>query len=112
MRYEDAAWRPHDEVEAIFASGSEEAICDALAGAALKDDDASWIESWCLMLAESRSVAIRGLAATCLGHAARRFGKIQPEPVALLRRLSTDAEVGGLADEALNDVATFADPTG
>jgi hypothetical protein len=110
MRYEDAAWRPHDDVEAIFASGSEEAICDALAGAALKDDDAAWIESRCVMLAESQSVAIRGLAATCLGHVARRFGRIQPESVALLRRLSADPEVGGLADDALDDVATFADP--
>ena len=89
-----------------------QAICDALAGAALKDDDAAWIEPWCVMLAESRSAAIRGLAATCLGHAARRFGRIPPESVALLRQLSADPEVGGLADEALNDVATFADPTG
>jgi hypothetical protein len=43
---------------------------------------------------------------------ARRFGRIHPESVALLTRLSADAEVGGLADEALSDVATFADPTG
>jgi hypothetical protein len=112
MRYHDPEWRPHDEVEAIFASGSEEAICDALAAAALKDDDAEWIESWCVSLAESRSVAIRGLSATCLGHVARRFGEIQPESVTLLRRLSADHEIGGRADDALDDVAMFANQPG
>ena len=97
VHYHDPAWRPHNEVEAIFASGSEEAICDALVGAALKDDDAAWIESWCVTLAESQSDAIRGLAATCLGHVARRFETIRPESVALLSRLSADPELGRLA---------------
>jgi hypothetical protein len=112
MRYHDPEWRPHDEVEAIFASGSEEVICDVLVGAALKDDDPEWIESWCVSLAESRSAAIRGIAATCLGHVARRFGTIRPDSVKLLKRLSADAEIGGRADDALDDVAMFADQPG
>ena len=57
-------------------------------------------------------MAIRGLAATCLGHVARRFGTIQPESVALLRLLSADADIGGRADDALDDVAMFADQPG
>ena len=94
MRYHDPEWRPHDEVEAIFASESEDTISDALAGASLKHDDAEWIESRRVSLAE-RSLAIRGLAAADLGQVTRRFGKIQPESVTLLRRLTAEEEISG-----------------
>jgi hypothetical protein len=107
MRYEDPQPLPHDEAEAVFASGDDTAICNALVGAALHDEDAAWVESWCLRLGGSHSADVRGLAATCLGHVARRFGAIRPESLELLRNLRDDPAVGGRADDALDDVRTF-----
>ena len=107
VRYEDPQPLPHDEAEAVFASGDDAAICDALAGAALHDEDGAWVESWCLQLGGSQSVDVRGLAATCLGHVARLFGAIRPDSHELLERLRDDPAVCGRADDALDDVRRF-----
>jgi hypothetical protein len=107
VRYEDPQPLPHDEAEEVFGSGDDAAICNALAGAALYDEDAAWVEAWCLRLGGSHSADVRGLAATCLGHVARRFGSIRPDSLDLLGRLRNDPAVGGRADDALDDVRMF-----
>jgi hypothetical protein len=107
VRYEDPQWLPHDEADAIFAGADEAAICNALAGAALYDADAAWVESWCVRLGGSRSDDVRGLAATSLGHVARRFGA---DSLDLLNRLQGDPAVRGRADDALDDVRMFTRP--
>jgi hypothetical protein len=53
--------------------------------------------------------AIRGVAATCLGHVARIHRRIDREfVVPALTRLKSDPEVGGCAEDALEDIETFA----
>lgn len=107
MRYENPQPLPHGEAEAIFASGDDSAICNALVGAALHDGDADWVESWCLRLGVSQSDDVRGVAATCLGHVARRFGAVRRDSLELLERLQRDPAVGGRAEDALDDVRQF-----
>ena len=110
MRYEDPQWRPHHQAEAILAEGEESAVCETLIAAALYDDDAAWIESWCARLAGSSSPSVRGAAAICLGHVARRFRSIHGDSLELLRELGLDDDdyVRGQAQDALEDVEMFA----
>lgn len=106
-RYHAPRRRAHAEIEAVFATDNESAVCDALVAAALNDDDRLWIEAWCATLAENPSVNVRGVAVTCLGHVARRFGTLQTESVQLLRQLRADPDVTGRVEDALDDVAQF-----
>jgi hypothetical protein len=102
VRYEEPPWRPHDEVEAIFAGGDVDAICDALAD----PGSSHGVPASPTASQKTCAASLR----TCLGHVARRFGAIRPESLALLRRLRDDPQVGGRAADALDDVRTFMMP--
>ncbi|MGH3863826.1 hypothetical protein [Actinokineospora sp.] len=89
----------HPELFAILASAlgdrsGESAAADALVDIALRCDDLRFIEHCCLTLG-TRAVAgspLLGLAGLCLGHAARRFGSLSDESVALVEALACLAE--------------------
>ncbi|MET9966764.1 hypothetical protein ABZZ80_12825 [Streptomyces sp. NPDC006356] len=51
---------------------------------------------------------VRALAVTCVGHVARIHGEIGPDLVARVRGLLQDPGVGGRAEDALDDIASFA----
>jgi hypothetical protein len=78
-----SATRKFDEVhplermaaEAALASDDTEQICQPLVSIAFYDPDWHWVQEQCLALLSSKASAIRGLAATCLGHSARMHGQ-------------------------------------
>ncbi|MGW5374693.1 hypothetical protein ACWESM_04580 [Nocardia sp. NPDC003999] len=110
---------PHEVVAAVLerALGDrayEFEAADALVGSALNDDDREFVEHWCVQVG-TRAVdgsPLLGLAGLCLGHTARRFGRLSDESVALARSLSARAEadpsdVDGRALDGFDDVRSF-----
>nr|WP_245695326.1 hypothetical protein [Streptomyces antibioticus] len=85
-----------------------------LVGTALSDDDAEFVEYWCVQIG-TRAVPgspLLGLAGLCLGHAARRFGRLSEEALAVAKALATRAEadptdVDGRALDGYDDVRSF-----
>ncbi|MEU6706157.1 hypothetical protein [Streptomyces wuyuanensis] len=85
-----------------------------LVGTALNDEDADFVEFWCVQVG-TRAVPgspLLGLAGLCLGHAARRFGRLSDEALALAESLAARAEadptdVDGRAVDGYDDVRSF-----
>ena len=104
MATQEPAWRSHDRAELAFRSNDARAICSALADAALTDPDRGWVENWCVALAAHEELTVRQMAATCIGHVARRFETIDPIALVALEGLLRDPDVRGYAEDALADV--------
>lgn len=87
---------------------------ETLVGTALNDDDHAFVEHWCVEVgtrAEPGSPLL-GLAGLCLGHTARRFGRLGDEAVKLAESLACRAEadpadVDGRAMDGFDDVRSF-----
>ncbi|MET9221284.1 hypothetical protein ABZX65_21260 [Streptomyces sp. NPDC003300] len=85
-----------------------------LVGSALNDDDGDFVEHWCVQVG-TRAVPgspLLGLAGLCLGHTARRFGRLSDEALALVKSLAVRAEVDasdvdGRALDGYDDVRSF-----
>lgn len=67
----------------------------ALAGIALNEHDREFIEHCCIELGMRAAAGnqLLGLAGLCLGHAARRFGRLSERAVASAESLATRAEL-------------------
>ncbi|BCJ52198.1 hypothetical protein Asp14428_36730 [Actinoplanes sp. NBRC 14428] len=50
---------------------------------------------------------LRALAVTCMGHVGRLHGAVSPDIVTRLRGLLSDPALGGRAEDALDDIASF-----
>ncbi|MEU2395835.1 hypothetical protein [Streptomyces sp. NPDC007369] len=85
-----------------------------LVAIALNDDDREFVEHWCLEVG-TRAVPgspLLGLAGLCLGHTARRFGRLGLRALALVESLAARAEadpsdVDGRALDGYDDVRSF-----
>lgn len=96
--YEESFPIGRAEAIATFAGADEAATCRALVGLALHDPDWRFVERWCVDFLDDDRPAVRGLAATCLGHLARLHGELNTdEVVPRLRK----------AQDALDDIGTF-----
>ncbi|MFD8963415.1 hypothetical protein ACFV0C_00185 [Streptomyces sp. NPDC059568] len=80
----------------------------------MNDDAADFVEYWCVQVG-TRAVSgspLLGLAGLCLGHTARRFGRLSGEALALAQSLATRAEadptdVDARAVDGYDDVRSF-----
>jgi hypothetical protein len=117
MRFENPPALPHDESEGILSRALSQRpaprdAVNALVGMALGDDDAGFVERWCMRIAdEAVDPALKGLAALCIGHVARRFGEVTLEAATTVVRLFADAEVMAANPQpldALDDLDNFA----
>ncbi|MEU1543706.1 hypothetical protein ABZ461_37580 [Actinacidiphila glaucinigra] len=92
----------------------ETEAASVLVGSALNDDDREFVEHWCTEVG-TRAVPgspLLGLAGLCLGHTARRFGRLGDEALALAASLAARAEadpsdVDGRALDGYDDVRSF-----
>jgi hypothetical protein len=99
---------------ALRDRSTEGEAADALVGIALNDDEAEFVEHWCVQVG-TRAVSgspLLGLAGLCLGHTARRFGRLSDDALALAKSLSVRAEadptdVDGRALDGYDDVQEF-----
>lgn len=82
---------------------------DALLSLAYNDPDGHWVEEVLrgLLVAEC-DLQMRKLAVICLGHVARIHGTISVDSVSKLRSLQDDFTLGGIAEDALGDISSFA----
>ncbi|MFK0254415.1 hypothetical protein [Streptomyces sp. NPDC090445] len=110
---------PHDVVaetleRALRDRSWEGEAANVLVGSALNDDDREFVEHWCMEVG-TRAVPgspLLGLAGLCLGHTARRFGRLSPQALALVESLAARAEadpseVDGRALDGYDDVRYF-----
>ena len=94
----------HAQAEAAFRGDDTHAICSALAATTLTDWDRTWLESWCVALARHDALPVRQMAATCFGHIARRFRRLNQTSLDALDELCKDPGAITYAQAALEDV--------
>jgi hypothetical protein len=117
--FENPPALPHEVVvetmeRALRDRSAEGEAAGVLVGTALNDDDAEFVEYWCVQVGR-RAVTgspLLGLAGLCLGHTARRFGRLSDEALALAQSLALRAEadpadVDGRAVDGYDDVRSF-----
>jgi hypothetical protein len=119
LSFENPPALPHTVVvetleRALRDRSAEGEAARVLVGTALNDDDADFVEFWCVQVGK-RAVPgspLLGLAGPCLGHVARRFGRLSDEALALAETLAARAEaeptdVDGRAVDGYDDVRSF-----
>lgn len=81
----------------------------ALLSLTYNDPDRVWVERLLIgCLDQDCDPQIRALAVTCMGHVGRIHSSIGHEVVAKLRELLEDSALGGIAEDALSDIRSFA----
>ncbi|MFD3685151.1 hypothetical protein ACFWTE_10075 [Nocardiopsis sp. NPDC058631] len=117
--FENPPALPHDVVvqaveRALVDPVHEVEAAGALVGSALNDDDRAFIERCCIEVGTRAATGsqLLGLAGLCLGHTARRFGKLSQPAEALVEALALRAEldpsdVDGRALDGLDDIRSF-----
>jgi hypothetical protein len=119
LSFENPPALPHEVVvetleRALRDRAAEGEAASVLVGSALNDDDVEFVEHWCVQVG-TRAVPgspLLGLAGLCLGHTARRFGRLSDEALALVESLAMRAEadpsdVDGRAVDGYDDVRSF-----
>ncbi|WP_280424281.1 hypothetical protein [Nocardia carnea] len=119
MSFENPPAEPHEVVvetleRAVRDSTAAGEAANVLVGIALNDDDVEFVEHWCVQIGTRAAPGspLLGLAGLCLGHTARRFGRLGEEAVALAKSLAARAEadpsdVDGRAVDGYDDVRSF-----
>ena len=108
MRYVAVEPISRQEAEAAFTSGVSHAICDALVRLVYHDPDGKWLQEKCIEMSENSDAEVAGLAVTCLGHLARIHRTLDLERVLpILKRVRTNPELAGRAEDALDDIETY-----
>ncbi|MEU8699482.1 hypothetical protein AB0C61_17805 [Streptomyces sp. NPDC048680] len=118
-RFENPSALPH----AVVVEMLERALADrehepeaagVLVGTALNDEEQTFVEHWCVEVGTRAMPGspLLGLAGLCLGHTARRFGRLGDEALALAESLAARAEVDptdvdGRALDGFDDVRSF-----
>ncbi|WP_330461581.1 hypothetical protein OIB37_34760 [Streptomyces sp. NBC_00820] len=119
LSFENPPALPHEAVvealeRALYDRLAEGEAAGVLVGTALNDNDAEFVEHWCMEVG-TRAVPgspLLGLAGLCLGHTARRFGRLSDEALSLAKSLAARAEtdpsdVDGRALDGYDDVRSF-----
>ncbi|MGZ2359929.1 hypothetical protein LRE75_25065 [Streptomyces sp. 372A] len=119
LSFEDPPALPHEVVietleRALRDRSHEGEAADTLVGIALSDDAREFVEHWCMEVG-TRAVPgspLLGLAGLCLGHTARRFGRLGDGALALAKSLAVCAEadpkdVDGRALDGYDDIRSF-----
>ncbi len=107
-RYHSPDYPDLATAKSVLTGGDGRRVAEVLTGLALHHTNRRWIEAEAVRLAGHSDPKVRMVAATALGHLARRFGKIDEETVLpALRRLLKDPQVRGRAEDAMDDIAMF-----
>ena len=106
LTYQEPHPISREEAEAAFASRDPGHIALALVNVAYHDADWLWVQERCLGFVRDDVAAVRQIAVTCLGHAARVHRRLDLARVLpALDELARDPEVQ--VEDALDDTRTF-----
>lgn len=108
MRYQSVEPISRSEAELIFAGEDTRAMVLALLSLAYHDPDWQWVQNQCLQFLDASDFNLRRMATLCLGHIGRIHGTIDWDVVVpRLVSLIHDPELGGTAEDALEDIRIF-----
>ncbi len=109
MEYHDLPPVSHAELYAALSSPAAERAAAAVISVGLHEPDWRWAEQVCLDVLKDAREEVRAAAVTSLGHIARVHGKITARIVIpALESLLNDPSLGGIAEDALEDIRLFA----
>jgi len=111
MTYEQALPISRGDAEAALAA-SEERAAEAMIRVSLNESDREWAEAFCLAGLRDDRCTVRAAAITGLGHLARRYQAASRAVISTLQSLRADPALGGTAEDALDDILSFADEPG
>lgn len=98
----------HSKAQKIFMSDDKDKICDTLLSLSFYDEDWKWVQDQCLILLDHADIDISGLATTCIGHLARIHKQLDLNKVVpMLNVKAKDPDIGGRAQDALDDIDIF-----
>ncbi|MGH9874665.1 MAG: hypothetical protein ACRD9S_19580 [Pyrinomonadaceae bacterium] len=106
MKYETIEPISKHDAEILLARDHSETICRTLVRVAMFEPDRHWAQSECLRFATHTDAAVRGLAATCLGHLARIHKVIDEDevmPVVRMLLKDSDSQTRAKAEDAISD---------
>lgn len=104
--YQNLQQISHENAETAFGCGAAEAA-EAIIRVALYEPERRWAEEFCLIGARDIRSEVRAAAITGFGHLARRHRAVSPDVMACLQSLRQERELGGLVEDALDDILVF-----
>ncbi len=108
MTYEDVSPISRQELHDALTSDSDERAARAIIATALHDPDWTWAEQQCLQALQDHRDDVRAAAAIGLGHIARVHGKSTLSVVIpALEALRSSQHLGGIAEDAIEDILMF-----
>jgi hypothetical protein len=108
MKYVEPSPASRDALAVALAGGDGRTIAETLVGLTNSDEDWRWVQDTCLKLLHHDDIGVRAIAITCLGHLARIHGELDIDKVQpILTELLSDPELGGRAEDALDDIKRF-----
>ncbi len=107
MKHDDLAPITRDEYTALFHGPSQEGAGEGLLRLAWHEAEATWAERECVAALRDVRLRVRLAAATALGHLARRQKGLGPSTIGHLCALTSDPDIGGHVEDALDDLAVF-----
>ena len=108
MKYQEVIPINRDQALLIFQEGAENEICEALIQLAFYDPDLEWVQKQCLHYLDDQRGDVRSTALLCIGHLARIHGRLDIDKVLpIVYKLTKDPEIGGRAEDALDDIQVF-----
>jgi hypothetical protein len=109
MDYREPPPVTRERFQQLLMQGNARQSAQALIGLVFSDPDWKWLQDLCLSLVEYVEPDVRAAAVTSLGHIARIHGRIERSLVEpRLRQLLDDPFLAGRAQDALDDIASFA----
>ena len=99
-----------EELEDLLGSSDSNVVIDALMYLCFNVSDPDWIQDRCIdAIEDGANDDIKGLGITCIGHVARMYGKVdRAKVIPVLERKLKDESLCGRAQDALDDIDTFA----
>lgn len=96
------------EFSKILETGLIALICDAIVRAVHFIHDYDWLIQQYRLLLNHPDLEIRGVTITCIGHLARlNENANKAQLLAMLEPLSSDEELVGRVEDAIDDINTF-----
>lgn len=108
MKYQPIDPIARTDAEKAFDGEDPEKMVLALLGLALHDPDWRYVQEKCLRFLKHEDRWVRGAAAISLGHIARLHKTLDDHLVVpALTKLVNDPDMGGIAEDALDDIRMY-----